>query len=127
MQDWDHRVIDALRLHQNLPEDVINAFLHQLEEKQPSSRIEAIIHSALWKHSTPSLFSSPKVLTDYYPELLRKSVDEQLALYVQHGSVYIHSSRGRKKFSPAMNVIDVKSLLLDKASKVGNPVAQFYN
>ncbi|KAJ5996646.1 hypothetical protein N7522_008306 [Penicillium canescens] len=60
MQDWDHRVIDALRLHQNLPEDVLDSFLHQLEEKQPSSQLKANIHSALWKHSTPSLFSSPK-------------------------------------------------------------------
>ena len=108
------------------PKDVINAFLYQLEVKEPSAGAKYRIQHALLKQRVHSMCSSPKILRACYQYLLERYFDNQLVLYIQHGSVYIASSQVKKMFLPAMDVEDIQSLLLDQASKAGNPVAQFY-
>ncbi|KAJ6024149.1 hypothetical protein N7540_004946 [Penicillium herquei] len=127
-QDWnDDYPILALKESTYFPQDAIEAFLYQLEEREPSDSVKRTIVSALWKHSIHSLFTSSKILRTVYHNLAQDYTSQKLILYIQDGLFHVISSGVKKKFTPAMDVEEIKSLLFEEGAKVGNPLIKYYN
>ncbi|KAJ5638532.1 hypothetical protein N7528_000922 [Penicillium herquei] len=126
-QDWsDYNAILALHDSTYLPQDAIEAFLYQLEKRKPSNDVKTVIARTLLKHSPHSLFTSAKVLRIAYKTLIQISAQSRLVFYIQGRLIYTISSDVKKKFTPVMDVEEIKSVCFEEAAKLGNPLVNYY-
>ncbi|KAJ5714713.1 uncharacterized protein N7483_011894 [Penicillium malachiteum] len=126
-QDWENEFpISMLGGYTCLPQDAIEAFLYQLEEREPSDAAKRAIVGALRKHSIQSLFTSSRVLRIAYQNLTQNYNWSTFSSYIQDGLVYFISSGVKKKFSPAMDAEEIKLVLFEEAARLGNPLVNYF-
>ncbi|KAJ5718395.1 hypothetical protein N7488_004041 [Penicillium malachiteum] len=126
-QDWDDTLpVLALQDSSYFPQGATEAHLYQLRERKPSDGVRITIVGALLKHSTQSLFTSTKILRVVYQSFIQMRTREEVVFYIQDGLVCVISWDVKKRFVPAMDVEEIKSVLFEEAAKLGNALVNYY-
>ncbi|KAJ9214243.1 hypothetical protein DTO166G4_4088 [Paecilomyces variotii] len=118
-----YSVVDAIVNRADLPVPILQMIVDRLPRipHRQRLRIMRMLMSSDYLYDNFPGFGT-EVLRLLYGAWIQRSFDEQFSCYVQHGSLYINMSEGRRTIPLASNIDRVISAFQQEAAALGSPM-----